>query len=135
MERRWAVVRLGSLSLTLRPPVIHATVMASIRRIVHDPDHRPVPQATVLLESASSYYSQTVATDADGAFEAASIPVGVYRVTLTRDGFAPAVQQVVASSGSAPVPHFQLAVGFLTQTVDVAEETLSADPEAMTPPP
>ena len=98
------------LSLLL-PAAIWATIYGSLRGVVHDPDHRPVPSARVTLKSADSDYSINLSTNNDGVFESASVPVGAYQVTVIRDGFAPSVQGVVVVSGSAPVLHFQLAIG------------------------
>ena len=110
-----------------------AAVFGSVRGVVHDPSHRPVQGASALLKSTSSDYSQTVSTDANGAFEATSVPVGAYRVTVTRDGFAPASQDVVVASGSAPVVHFQLSIGAVSEVVNVQESALAVNPEQTTP--
>src|SRR5579872_5008090 len=91
------------------PLCLYAAVFGSLRGIVHDPDHRPVAGAHISIQSTTSDYSQTATTDADGAFEVASVPVGSYRVTATRDGFEPLSQDVVVVSGSAPMLHFPLA--------------------------
>jgi len=72
-------------------------------------------------------------TSADGRFETASVPVGAYQVTVTHEGFAPSAQEVVVGSGSAPVLHFQLAIGTTHQTVNVEEGGLAVSPEVMTP--
>jgi len=122
------------LSCALIVPItLWAAVFGSLRGVVHDPSHRPVQSASVVLKSTSSDYSQTISTDADGAFEATSVPVGAYRVTVTRDGFAPASQEVVVASGSAPVLHFQLVVGAVQQAVNVQESALAVNPEQITP--
>ncbi|HXI44570.1 MAG TPA: TonB-dependent receptor, partial [Bryobacteraceae bacterium] len=110
-----------------------ATVFGSLRGVVHDPDHRPVSSARVILKSDSSDYSETLTTDATGAFETASVPVGAYTVTVTRDGFAPSAQAVVVSSTSSPVLHFQLALGVTQQAVTVSESAMAVNPEVMTP--
>ncbi len=115
------------------PGVTWATVFGSVRGVVHDPDHRPVPGAQVVLKANSSDYSRILATGDDGAFEATSVPVGAYQVTVTREGFAPSAQNVVVVSGSAPVLHFQLAIGTAQQVVTVAESALAVNPERMTP--
>jgi outer membrane receptor protein involved in Fe transport len=125
------VLCLAALSLFFA--TVWAAVFGSVRGIVHDPDHRPVHGAQVLLKSTTSNYSQTLTTGADGSFDTASVPVGVYQVTVTHDGFAPSAQEVVVVSGSAPVLHFQLAIGTMLQTVDVAEAALAMSPEGMTP--
>ena len=117
----------------LFPPAVWATVFGSVRGVVHDPDHRPVTGAAVVVKSSTSDYSQTATTGADGEFEVASIPVGAYRVTVTHDGFSPSVQETVVGSGSAPVLHFQLAIGAVRESVNVAEAALAVNPEQMTP--
>ena len=115
------------------PGSLRATVFGSIRGVVHDPDHRPVPGAGVAIQSAASDYSQSLSTGADGIFEAPAIPVGAYRVTITRDGFATAAQDVVVVSGSAPILHFQLAIGAVRESVTVSEAARAAAPDVMTP--
>jgi len=113
--------------------VLWSAVFGTVRGVVHDPDHRPVPDAQVLVKSASSDFSQKVATDSGGAFEATTLPVGAYTVTVMRDGFATSIQQVVVASGSAPVLHFQLALGARQEQVNVSETALTVNPEQMTP--
>src|ERR1700680_2336311 len=132
----WIVVRrfpFSWLLLAIVPVALWAAVFGTVRGVVHDPDHRPVPDAQVLVKSASSEYSQKLATDRDGAFEATTLPVGAYTVTVMRDGFATSIQQVVVASGSAPVLHFQLALGARQEQVTVSEAALTVNPEQMTP--
>jgi hypothetical protein len=115
------------------PVAIWAAIYGSVRGIVRDPDHRPVPNAHVTLKSTGSDYSLSLVTKDDGTFETASVPVGAYRVNVTHDGFAPAAEDVVVVSGSAPVLHFQLVVGTSLEVVNVSETALVANPEVMTP--
>jgi len=117
----------------LLPMTLGAAVLGSIRGVVHDPDHRPVKGATVVVKSASSDYSQTATTGVDGDFEITAIPVGAYRVTVVRDGFSPSEQQAVVDSSSAPILHFQLAIGAVRESVSVAESALAVNAEQMTP--
>jgi len=72
---------------------VWAAVFGSVRGVVHDPDHRPVQGAEVLVKSGSSDFFLKLTTDADGGFEATALPPGAYAVTLSKDGFAPAVQR------------------------------------------
>lgn len=115
------------------PVAIWAAVYGSVRGIVHDPDHRPVPNAHVTLKSTDSDFSLNLTTKDDGTFETASVPVGAYQVRVTRDGFATSAQNAVVVSGSAPVLHFQLVVGTSREVVNVSETALAANPEVMTP--
>ena len=108
-------------------------VVGTIRGVVHDPDHRPVQGAEVLVKANTSDFKRTLTTDSDGGFEAAALPVGAYVVTVSRDGFTPSSQEVVVASGAAPVLHFQLALGARTEQVTVSESALAVNPEQMTP--
>ena len=95
----------------LVPVAIWAAAFGTLRGVVHDPDHRPVPGAEVVVRSSSSEYVRNLTVDAEGGFEAAALPVGAYLVTVREDGFGPAEQEAVIASGSAPVLHFQLTIG------------------------
>ena len=128
MKRIFLLAVLGGMVLT-----IWATVYSSVRGTVHDPDQRPIPNARVILKSADSDYSLNLTTNEDGIFATASVPVGSYQVSVTQDGFSPAVQNVVVVSGNAPILHFQLALGTSRKMVTVSETALAANPEAMTP--
>ncbi len=113
--------------------LVYAVVYGSVRGVIHDPDHRPVANAQIELKSTTSDMTRTVTTDSEGTFEATALPVGEYRVTVTREGFEPSAQNVVVVSGSAPVLHFQLSIGNSRQSVTVSETATAANPETMTP--
>jgi len=110
-----------------------AIVFGTVRGVVHDPDHRPVQGAEVLVKSSSSDYTQKFATDSNGGFQATAIPVGAYVVTVSKDGFALSAQQIVVASGSAPELHFQLTIGARSEQVTVSENALTVNAEQMTP--
>jgi len=123
---------LGALA-ALTPLYSFGAVFGTIRGVVHDPDHRPVVAAEVVVKSATSEYSQKSVTDADGGFEAGSLPPGAYTVTVSKESFAPAVQQVVIGTGAAPILHFQLTLGKRAEQVNVSESALEINPDRMTP--
>ncbi len=110
-----------------------AIVVTSLRGIVHDPEHRPIPGAQVILKSTTSDFEQTLTTGQDGAFETVAVPVGQYQVTVTKDGFRASVQQVVVSSTASSTMHFQLTIGSSSQVVNVEDQALAVNPETMTP--
>ena len=112
---------------------LYAAVVGPLRGVVHDPDHRPVSGAVVTIKSSSSEFSQQLTTAADGSFEAATLPVGAYQVTVSHEGFATAGQQVVVASDSAPVLHVQLALGLRSEQVTVSESALAVETEHITP--
>jgi TonB dependent receptor/Carboxypeptidase regulatory-like domain/TonB-dependent Receptor Plug Domain len=103
----------------LLPPGVFATAFGTIRGVVHDPQHRPVSEATVNLKSATSDWMQTVQTDQDGAFTLQVVPVGDYFVTVTKNGFAEERQVVTVVANSSPTLHFQLKIGMVSQAAEV----------------
>jgi outer membrane receptor protein involved in Fe transport len=119
--------------VVLVPFAMWAAAFGTLRGVVHDPDHRPVPGAEVVVKSSSSDYSRNLTVDADGGFEATALPVGAYLVTVRKDGFARGEQEAVIASGSAPVLHFQLTIGTRNEAVAVNEGALTVNPEQMTP--
>jgi hypothetical protein len=127
------VVAVACIAGVLFPWTVSATVFGTVRGVVHDPDHRPVQNAQVVLKSSDSDYSRKLVTDQNGGFEATAVPVGAYIVTVTTEGFAPSGQQVVVASGSAPELHFQLAIGTQREQVTVLESALAVNPEQVTP--
>jgi len=99
-----------------------ATIFGTIRGIVHDPQHRPVADATVKLKSATSDWTQTAQTNQDGEFTFITVPLGDYIVTMSKSGFASAQETVTVVSDSSPILHFQLKIAALNQTATVSAE-------------
>jgi hypothetical protein len=108
------------------------TIFGTVRGVVHDPDHRPVPDANVSLRSVSSEYKQDGKTDSNGEFQFAAVPVGEYRVSATRGGFAPVEQALQVTSASAPVLHFQFHLAAGKESVEVVEQSQTVNPESFT---
>jgi TonB dependent receptor/Carboxypeptidase regulatory-like domain/TonB-dependent Receptor Plug Domain len=97
-----------------------ATVFGSIRGIVHDPQHRPVPAARVTVKSTSSDWTETVTSDAEGGFLFNLVPIGEYSVTVTHPGFAQAAENVTVESGTEPILHVPLQLVGRSETVTVS---------------
>ena len=103
-----------------------ASIFGSIRGIVHDPQHRPVENAMVMLHAKSSHWAATTNTDASGSFVFNTVPLGEYVVTVVGQGFRQSAQSVVVTSSSQPVLHFALSLATNKEVVNV-----SAAPEAV----
>jgi outer membrane receptor for ferrienterochelin and colicin len=103
-----------------------ASIFGSVRGIVHDPQHRPVENAMVMLRSKNSDWAATANTDAGGQFTFDAVAIGEYTVTVAAPNFKQAAQSVRVNSGSQPVLHFSLSVAATTETV-----TVSGSPEAI----
>ena len=100
----------------------YASVPASVRGIVHDPTHRPIPGAQVTLRALASGCTQTAQSNADGEFQFEAVPVGDYEVSVSAPNFGASQQQITVTSGKAPIFHFQLEIAGLKQTVEVSDK-------------
>ncbi|HXW56673.1 MAG TPA: TonB-dependent receptor [Candidatus Cybelea sp.] len=117
--RKLKVLRLA-VAVLLCAAAARATVFGAIRGIVHDPQHRPVPGARVMVKSTSSDWTETVTSDAEGGFLFNLVPIGEYSVSVTHPGFAQALENVTVESGTEPVLHVPLQLASRTETVTVA---------------
>ena len=104
-----------------------ATVFATVHGVVHDPQHRPIAGATVALEAADSAFILHATTNADGEFDLPEAPIGVYRLTVTANGFSNATETLTVASGTNPILHIPLAVAGATESVVVNGTASSAD--------
>jgi Carboxypeptidase regulatory-like domain/TonB dependent receptor/TonB-dependent Receptor Plug Domain len=98
-----------------------ANIFGTVRGVVHDPQHRPIADASVKLKSATSDWMQTAQTGQDGAFSFSAVPVGDYLVTVTKTGFADDQQTVTVASDSSPTLHYQLKIAAVNETATVSE--------------
>jgi hypothetical protein len=110
-----------------------AVVFGTVRGIVHDPQHRPVPGTNLTLKATDSEYTRTATTDADGEFIFDAVPLGTYSITVSSPGFASAQQPVTVLSGASPVLHFELQIASRSEQVSVVAETAPAQMESVTP--
>ena len=95
-------------------------VYGAVRGVVHDPHHRPIQDAVVLLKAKSSEWSRNSSTDANGEFQFNAIPVGEYSVSVISKDFAPISQDVIVIAGSVPVVHLQLRVATADENITVS---------------
>ena len=92
----------------------------SVRGIIHDPQHRPVQNAMVMIKAKTSDWAATANSNANGEFAFAPVPLGEYVVTVAGPGFDQSHQDVTVISGSYPVLHIALAIAGAKETVDVS---------------
>jgi outer membrane receptor for ferrienterochelin and colicin len=122
---------LSLLSLAAAPA--WATVNGSVRGIVHDPQHRPIAGADVVLQAANSDFSLQTKTNQDGEFRFDVVPIGDYSITVSQSGFQSAAQTITVVSGDVPVLHYELILASTTQSVTVSEEGNPIVPQSATP--
>lgn len=118
---------LSALALSLAVPG-YAAIFGNVRGIVHDPQHRPIPNAQVVLRAGASAWSKIAHTNLDGEFELSAVPAGAYTLAVQAQGFQPAERSVTVGSGTAPIFHFALEIAAAKESVSVsaAPETINA---------
>ena len=122
-----------AVAVLLLASVAGATIFGSIRGIVHDPQHRPIQGAMVMLKSKSSDWSKNTTTDSDGEFVLTGVPLGEYTVSVASAGFAQTAQTVVVESGTQPVLHYQLSVLSSKESVTVFGAPAVVPTDTVTP--
>jgi hypothetical protein len=119
--------RLSVCSLLLASALCHATVFATVHGVVHDAEHRPIAGAAVTLHASGSDFVLRATTDAEGGFEFAQTPLGVYTLTVEAAGFEKDTETVTAASDTNPVLHIPLAVSGGTESVEVRGSAATVD--------
>ena len=104
---------------------LYAADVDSVRGVVHDQQHRPLAEVQVTLKSATSQWTESSTTDAQGEFSFMTVPLGDYVLSFSAADFASSAQAVTVTSGSSPVAHVQLfkGPGLDTLTVTAAADT------------
>ncbi|HEX4230241.1 MAG TPA: TonB-dependent receptor [Bryobacteraceae bacterium] len=96
---------------------------ASVRGVVHDPEHRPVEGAQVKLDCQSPPFSKTTQSDANGEFAWTNVPPANCSIAVEKQGFETLTQPVVASTEKSEILHLQLEIQGVKQTVEVSGAT------------
>jgi hypothetical protein len=130
MNYRKAVI---TLALLLSSLAALATIFGSVRGIIHDPQHRPVQGAMVMIKAKASDWTASTNSDPNGEFSFQSVPLGEYVVSVAGQGFNQVAQNVVVVSGSVPVLHYALAVLGAAETVNVVDTPELAPTDSATP--
>lgn len=120
------------LVLCMSSASVFATIFGTLRGIVHDPQHRPVPGAEITVRAQGSDWSRTCRSNDNGEFEIMAVPVGQYNVSVLHPGFQSVEQEVSVHSGSAPVLHLQLALAGIKLSIEVNSTPELVNPESST---
>src|SRR5579864_2547103 len=114
------ICRLIIAVFVLIAPLAQATIFGSVRGVIHDPHHRPVSGAMVMLRSQTSDFGKTANTDNNGEFQFNALPLGEYSLIVVAPGFSQVEQNVVLQSGTEPVLHLALRVAEAKETITVS---------------
>ncbi|HWC19171.1 MAG TPA: TonB-dependent receptor, partial [Terriglobales bacterium] len=110
-------------ALLLIPTLVFASIFGVLKGIVHDPQHRPIAGARVMLKSATSDWKVETTTNDAGQFQFQTAPAGDYQLSVTAPGFAEKTLATTVSGGNADVVHIALAIARREETVNVTAES------------
>jgi outer membrane receptor protein involved in Fe transport len=122
--------KFGVLCL-LAVPILTAAA-GSLRGVVHDPQHRPLPGAQIVLRARNATQTKTVQSDANGEFQIDDVPEGAYTIDVSALGFRPLQQQVAVSVDKSPVLHVQLEIAPVSSSVEVSAANSRLNPQTST---
>jgi len=121
--------RLGSFILLVSLVLLFSSLALAQRDLgtltgtVTDPSGAVVPGATVTISEASTGQNYKLQTSSSGDFTRPALPPGTYTVTAEAKGFRRVAQpNVVVTGGSRVGVTLALAVGELSETVQVTGE-------------
>lgn len=108
------------LSCLVVPALTSAQTAGTLSGRAIDASGAVVPGVTIVARQTERGVERVTVTDADGRFVLAALPVGGYDMRADLQGFKPVVRQgVVVTVGEAVVLEFRLAVGALTEAIQV----------------
>jgi len=126
-----SIYRKFLVSCLLTIPALAADT-GTLRGIVHDPQHRPLPGAQVVLHGPGSTLTKTVVSDANGEFQVNELAEGAYTIAVSAPGFRPSEQQVTVTAGKGPVLHVQLELASISTSVEVSGAASRLNTQAST---
>lgn len=121
------------LYLVVLVSISNATIFGTVRGVVHDSQHRPIPDVQITLKARDSAFTLTTQTDVNGDFHFDAVPVAEYVISASKADFASSEQAIAVLSGTAPVLHFELQLASQSQSVTVSAEAAPGQTESITP--
>jgi len=117
----FTLVVLG-IVLCLVSPMSAQQATADIRGFIADSNSAAIGNAQVTLLNALTQLSRTTQSLDTGAYIFAGVPAGTYKLTVHKEGFAEKqIQGIVLTVGQTASLDVVLAIGSVTQTVDVTD--------------
>ena len=126
-------LRIAAILLVLLPlpasALGQATGTGTVTGRVVDSSGGVLPGVTVTMRSPQALGQFTAVTDAQGLYRIANLAPASYEARAELQGFQTVLQQIAVRVASTLAVDFTLAVGAMTETVNVTAETPIVDPE------
>ena len=94
--------------------LVSGQTLGTVRGVVHDPQHRPLENATVNVQL------KMARTDSNGEFTISDVPEGPATLRVTAQGFAAVEERINVTHDKTPVLHLQLELAEVRQSVEVS---------------
>jgi hypothetical protein len=106
--------------LSLNTVLVAQSDRGSIVGTVTDPSGAAIPSATVRATQTTTNFFREASSTETGKFVISELPVGVYNLTVSKDGFATFTQAgITVAVGQASSIDVKLKVGQLAETIEV----------------
>ncbi|MBI3653339.1 MAG: TonB-dependent receptor [Acidobacteria bacterium] len=116
---------------TIAPVLAQST--ATLQGAVTDPSGAVVANVKIIIRNQATGFERTVQSDSSGNYQAAALPIGVYRIEVRADGFqAQVINELTLQVSQTVVQNFQLTIGGVTQEVNVTAEAPVVDTSTIT---
>jgi hypothetical protein len=100
-----------------------AQVSANVSGVITDPSGAAVSEATVTARNLDTGASRTVPTDQSGRYRLFALPVGLYEIRVTKQGFAEGIRSGIRLAvGQDASADLSLRVGLVSEQVKVTED-------------
>jgi hypothetical protein len=109
-----------ALVFALSSVSVFALATSQIQGIVRDSSGAPFPSADVKVTQTDTGLVRIVSSAADGRYVLSNLPIGPYRLEVSKAGFAGYVQTgIVLQVATNPTIDVELQLGAISQTVQV----------------
>lgn len=121
-------VRIISLALLLSASTWAQTSTSQISGTVEDATGAVIPGAAIKVLQTATGLTRTVTATPDGIYVIPNLPIGPYRMEVTKEGFSTFVQPgIVLEVNSNPVINPVLKIGAVSEQVTVQAEALTVE--------
>lgn len=114
---------LAAICIVWTPTAFGQTATGEISGHILDPTGAAVPQADVGVANVATSVQRTVQSDAAGRYTVPLLEPGVYRITVRKQGFAPAeVPNLTLAVNQTITQDITLSVGAVSQRIEVTAQ-------------
>ena len=108
------------------------SINGTIRGRAADATGASIPAATVFVTNTDVGYTKTVQTDGEGLFVLLNLPLGTYKISVSKTGFSSVdYQSIVLNAGKELTLDPVLTVGSTSTSVEVTAESGGIDPSTL----